>query len=78
MQKRRKRISPLSKQMLTLLMECHEREILKQEPYLYGTHRSQSLLSRGLLAAKKYTSPNGKEVMALFITDLGRQVLDRI
>lgn len=78
MQKLSKASSRLTKHMLALLMECHEREILNQEPYLYGTHRSKSLLTRGLLEVKKYVTHSGKEITALFLTESGRKILDAV
>jgi hypothetical protein len=70
-----KRLTP---QMIEVLMDCHEKELLDQEPCC-GTSRTQNkklLLTRGLLEAKMYTSKmTGKMFMAFFITDAGKQYL---
>ena len=71
----------LTSTMIELLMDCHERELLHQEP-CSGTSRTQNkklLISRGLLEAKMYTSKtSGKILMAYFITPAGKAYLDRI
>jgi hypothetical protein len=67
--------------MIEVLMDCHEKELLQQEPCA-GTSRTQNkkmLIARGLLEAKMYANKtNGKIVMAFFITAAGKEYLNNI
>jgi hypothetical protein len=62
--------------MEEVLMDCHEREILKQEPCeVASTKHSKGLIERGFAAAKYFTNAQGKKYMALVVTDLGKEYL---
>lgn len=70
---------PLSKHMIKTLKECHEREVLNLEPCDALTTRSASaLVSRGLLATRKYVPASGKKYLALYLTDLGRAYINQL
>lgn len=57
-------------------MECHKRELMHKEPCDLGTvNHSEGLLRRGLLEVKRFTSETGKQIMGLFVTDLGHKYL---
>lgn len=69
-----KRLTPT---MIKVLMECHERELLNQEPCDIGTtNYVQGLLRRGFLQAKMFINSRGKKIMGLYITDAGKKYLD--
>ena len=62
--------------MVELLMECHERELMKHEPCDFAnTHYSRGLIERGLLETKDFFTQKGKQIKGLFITGLGREYL---
>lgn len=68
----------LSTKMKDILMDCHEREILKQDPRsTYYSRYSKGLLKRGLLTAKPFIR-HGKTFMAFFITPEGIEYLSKI
>jgi hypothetical protein len=72
-------IAPLTQHMLDLLLECRERELRNIEPFDIGSaHYAEGLLRRKLLEAKKFTTEKGKQLMGLFITDLGHEYLSRL
>lgn len=65
--------------MLDLLTECHERELMHKAPCDFGnTSYAQGLLRRKLLEVKKFTTETGKQIMGLFVTDLGRKYLNSL
>jgi hypothetical protein len=68
---------PLTKNMIEMLMDCHERELLNQEPCdINNTRIAKGLLTRGLFTASMYRSKiTGKSYMALFITPEGKEYL---
>ena len=71
------KILPLTHHMIELLMDCHEKELMKQEPCDVGTTLyAGGLLARGLLEVKPYLTPKGKRIMALYVTELGREYLN--
>ena len=66
---------PLSKSQLDLLMDCHEREILKLKPLVVTQiNGAKKLIVNGHLEVKPFSN-NGKELMGLYITPRGRQTL---
>jgi hypothetical protein len=72
-----RKIIPLTEGMKELLMDCHEREILKLEPYEAASIRcSKGLLMRGLLGTKVCFTLKGKRFISLYITDLGYNYLN--
>ncbi|HUS01705.1 MAG TPA: hypothetical protein VMY77_08260 [Chitinophagaceae bacterium] len=74
-----KLIPRLTQHMLDLLIECHERELMQKAPCDIGnTSHAQGLLRRKLLDAKKFTTETGKQIMGLFVTDLGRKYLSSL
>ncbi|MEO5944120.1 MAG: hypothetical protein ABIP30_11960 [Ferruginibacter sp.] len=62
--------------MLDILMDCHEREIMKQPPINYRTQHTKGLIERGyvrdLIVKNELT---GREKLAFIITDLGKAFL---
>jgi hypothetical protein len=74
-----KKIPRLTQHMLDLLMDCHERELMHQEPCDIGAaNHSEGLLRRRLLEAKRFTTETGKQIIGLFVTDLGRKYLSAL
>ena len=69
----------LTSNMQELLMDCHEKELMKQDPCDVGTTLyAGGLLSRGLLEVRPFITANGKRIMAMYVTDLGRQYLSQL
>lgn len=69
---------PLSRKMEEVLMDLHERMILKQEPLsTYYSKFCKGLLERGLIYAKP-AAIGGKYIMSFFLTRLGLDYLDRL
>ena len=72
-------IRSLSEQMLETLMECHERELMKLEPCEVATTKhAKGLVQRGLLTTKFYTTEKGKNILALYLTELGFRYLNSL
>jgi hypothetical protein len=69
---------PLSAHMLELLMDCHERELLKQEPCDIGKSKANGLLNRKFVEPRKYLNSKGKEIIGLYVTDAGRKYLESL
>lgn len=73
------KLKPLSKFMKELLIECHERELIKQDPFEVGTTRhSRGLIERCLTDTGYFTNARGKKYLALFITHMGREYLRQL
>ena len=74
------KLRPLSQPMTELLMDCHERELLKLEPCEAGSvkYAAKGLIERGLLETNFHTIQNGKKIMALFVTEAGKQYLKNL
>ena len=72
---------PLTPKMKEILLECHEKELLRQEP-LSGvaiTQNTKGLVQRGLIKATVTIHHlTGKILMTFFITDVGKGYLDRM
>ena len=69
---------PLSKSQMDLLMDCHEREILKLQPLIVTQiNGAKKLIVNGYIEVRPFTS-NGKELMGLYITTRGRQSLNNL
>jgi hypothetical protein len=68
---------PLTKNMIEMLMDCHERELLNLEPCdINNTRIAKGLLTRGLFKASMYRNKTtGKNYMALFVTPKGKEYL---
>ena len=70
---------PPTKKMTEVLMECHEREILKLDPYEASMVPSiGGLVMRGLVTTQVYITKQGKKIHALFITREGKNYLQSI
>jgi hypothetical protein len=71
------RMTPLTKKALEMLMDCHEREMLKHEPCsTYHTQTARGLVMRGLFNSRMFTSPTtGKTYMAFYVTEAGKEFL---
>lgn len=64
--------------MSDLLMDVHEREILKLEPYEAGsTKNAKGLISRKMLQCNFFITTSGKKIMALYLTEIGRRYLSQ-
>ncbi len=69
----------ISEFMLDLLMDCHERELLKLKPHEAGTTRyCKGLIIRGFLTLKECKTEKGKIINGLYVTDLGKRYLEKI
>ncbi|MGZ4049673.1 MAG: hypothetical protein ACXVNN_09935 [Bacteroidia bacterium] len=67
----------VTKLMIEQLMDCHERELQGSPPFTVVDMKFQKpLYSRGLIYAKKYQPENAKPVMAFFVTQKGKMLLD--
>jgi hypothetical protein len=70
---------PPTKIMVEVLMDCHERELLKTEPMEAFTVPSLAgLVKRGMVNSRSYITQSGKRIIAIFITYSGRQYLNRL
>jgi hypothetical protein len=62
--------------MQNILMECHERELLGQEPCNPGeTKFAKGLFARGLIELRNYKASDGKIKLGFYITDAGKRQL---
>jgi hypothetical protein len=62
--------------MLEILMDCHEREMMRQPPSYYRTQYVKGLIKRGYLSDIMHPSDTtGKMELAFIITDEGRNFL---
>jgi hypothetical protein len=58
------------------LMDCHERELLGQDPCdTYNSKSTKGLYERGLLATKLYVCADGRRKTVFYVTPLGKSVL---
>ena len=74
-----KNMKPLTNGMIELLMDCHERELMKMPPYdITNVKNSKGLLKRKLLTTEIYKRNDGKNIMCLFTTKLGRNYLSSL
>lgn len=70
---------PLTSHMEELLMDIHEREILNLEPYYAGTTKyAKGLFDRGLLQCNLHNTTNGKKILVLAVSEMGRIYLKNI
>jgi hypothetical protein len=68
----------LTKNMISILMECHERELMNQEPCDFNNApQAQRLITRGLLEVRNF-SRRGREIKAFYITTLGKKLLSSL
>jgi predicted transcriptional regulator len=64
--------------MLDILMDCHEREIMKQVPVNYRTQHIKGLINRGYIKDVIATNEDtGKKELAFTITNDGKAFLAR-
>lgn len=69
----------LTAKMIETLMDCHEKEIMKEEPCDASTTKSmRGLIKRGMMNTKSHFTKAGKKIIALYVTDLGRSYLNRL
>jgi len=67
----------INKLVIELLMECHEREILQQEPCNPAqTKHYKASLQQGLLQLRPYTDKNGKIKQGFYITAKGKTAIN--
>ena len=70
---------PLTNRMIEILMDCHERELMRLEPCNAGTTRHvRALIERRLLSAKEYKTEKGKKIISLYVTGLGKIYLSNL
>ena len=66
----------LTKRMEETLMDCHERELLGQDPCdTYNSKSTKGLYERGLLATKIFVCADGRKKTVFYVTSLGKSVL---
>ena len=66
----------LTKRMEETLMDCHERELLGQDPCdTYNSRSTKGLYERGLLATKIFVCADGRTKTVFYVTPLGKKVL---
>ncbi len=72
-------MTPLNKNALEMLMDCHERELMGQEPCnTYKTQTARGLIIRNFFTSRMYTSPTtGKTYMAFYVTEAGKEYLHK-
>ena len=69
------RMKPLTPKMEDILMDCHERQLMKTDPLgTYYSRHSKGLLIRGLIKAEPIIK-KGKYLMAFMITPQGVEYL---
>jgi hypothetical protein len=70
-------MKPLTPKMIEVLMDCHEKELLKHEPCgSYNTRYAKGLITRGFFEPLMYSSKvNGKKYMAFIVSKAGREYL---
>jgi hypothetical protein len=69
---------PLTNRMIECLMECHERELMKQQPCEVTEKGVKGLLSRQLVTTDFFVDPNGKRYVCVIVTDKGRNYLKKV
>ena len=74
-----KKVKPLTKGMTEILMDCHERELLKLEPYTVRDIKfAKGLIERGLIKPETVTTDKGKTIVAFYVTVLARNYLNNL
>ncbi|MEO6219219.1 MAG: hypothetical protein ABIO81_02240 [Ginsengibacter sp.] len=74
-----KLIKRLTKKMEETLMECHEREIFRQEPCdTYNSRSTRGLYERGLLSTKIHVTKDGKTKTVFYVTNAGKLYLNSL
>lgn len=68
---------PLSIGMSETLMEIHEREIMKQDLCGQETRNIAGLFKRGFINMKHCISNLGKPYMGFYVTEAGKEYLQR-
>ena len=62
--------------MLEILMDCHEREMMRQPPSSYPTQFAKGLIKRGFIIDLMYRNiRTNKEELAFVITKEGKDFL---
>jgi hypothetical protein len=69
---------PLTKNMIHLLMECHERELMNQPPCEATFSGVKGLLIRELLTPGFYTDNKGKRSLCAYVNAKGKKYLKEI
>ena len=71
-------MKPITRLQEELLMECHERQLLKQEPLsTYHSRFAKGLVERGLIATERMVK-NEKPIEVFCITQKGIEFLDGV
>lgn len=70
-----KSVRPITSSMESLLMECHERELMRQAPCDALTTSARGLIIRGLVIVKNYKNEFGKWIMSIYLSEAGRRIL---
>jgi hypothetical protein len=69
---------PLTNSMIDFLMDCHEKEMMSLSPN-HGTMRNGvDLIKRKLLTTGVFKEPEGKNLICLYTTQLGRAYLSNM
>ena len=76
---RAQKIKRLTKHMLEVLMDCHERELMKLEPcHTTNTRYIRGLIERGYLKSKILIAETGKRIVVFYVTELGAEYLSKL
>lgn len=67
---------PLTKQMIEILMDCHERELMNQPPLNASSVNVLALIRRKLISVEPYINEKGKTIMSIYITYEGKRLLN--
>ena len=70
---------PLTKHMIEILMDCHEREIMNLEPYdAASVQYANGLILRGMIGTKTHITAKGKKIVAFYVTNSGVAYLRKL
>ena len=66
----------LTKLMIELLMDCHERELMDQTPPDACSQTAAGLIRRKLVTVAPYINEKGKTIMSIYISYHGKRFLN--
>jgi hypothetical protein len=64
--------------MIETLMEIHERQSMGVDPFGQEVKYIAGLFRRGLVDVKPWTTEKGKYYMGFFLTDAGKEYLEKL
>lgn len=74
--KNKDKLRPLTKPMIEILMECHERELMNLSPYAATNKGIKGLICRKMVNTSFFTDENGKRFMGIILTGKGKVYLE--